>query len=69
METLEKAKNIAGKYLDYVYIGNVTGESNTICPNCKSVNIKRNMLNLTENKLVKDGKCFNCGYKISGVWS
>jgi pyruvate formate lyase activating enzyme len=67
METLEKARKIAEKYLDYVYIGNVAGESNTICPNCKSVNIRRNMLNLIENKLV-NGKCFKCGYKIAGVW-
>jgi len=68
METLEKAKQIAEKYLDYVYIGNVDGESNTVCPNCKSVVIRRSMLNLLENKLVKDGKCFKCGRKIDGVW-
>lgn len=67
METLEKAKKIAEKYLDYVYIGNVAGESNTVCPNCGSVNIKRNMLSLVENKMIK-GKCFKCGFNISGVW-
>jgi pyruvate formate lyase activating enzyme len=67
METLEKAKKIAEKYLDYVYIGNVAGESNTICPNCKSVNIRRSMLSLIENKLV-NGKCFKCSHKIAGVW-
>jgi len=67
METLEKAKKIADKYLNYVYIGNVSGESNTICPKCKSVVIRRSMLNLLENKLVK-GKCFKCNAKISGVW-
>jgi pyruvate formate lyase activating enzyme len=67
IETLEKAKEIAEKYLDYVYIGNVAGESNTLCPKCKSVNIKRSMLSLIENKLVK-GKCFNCGYRIAGIW-
>jgi pyruvate formate lyase activating enzyme len=67
IETLEKAKEIAEKYLDYVYIGNVAGESNTLCPKCKSVNIKRSMLSLIENKLVK-GRCFNCGYRIAGIW-
>jgi len=67
IETLEKAKKIAEKCLDYVYIGNVSGESNTICPKCKSVVIRRSMLSLVENKLVK-GKCFKCGYKIAGVW-
>ncbi len=67
METLEKAKKIAEKYLDYVYTGNVAGESNTICPKCKTVNIRRSMLSLIENKLV-EGKCFKCDYKIAGVW-
>jgi pyruvate formate lyase activating enzyme len=67
METLEKAKKIAEKYLDYVYIGNVSGESNTTCPKCKSVVIRRNMLSLIENKLVK-AKCFKCGKIIAGVW-
>ena len=67
METLEKARRIAEKYLDYVYIGNVAGESNTICPNCKSVVIRRSMLSLVENNLV-NGKCFKCGYKIADVW-
>jgi pyruvate formate lyase activating enzyme len=70
METLEKAKKIADKYLDYVYIGNVSGESNTLCPKCKSVIIRRSMLSLIENKIKdgNEGKCFKCGNKIPGVW-
>lgn len=67
METLEKAKKIAEKYLDYVYIGNVGGESNTICPKCKSVVIRRSMMDVNENKL-KNGKCFKCESQIAGVW-
>jgi pyruvate formate lyase activating enzyme len=67
METLEKARKIAEEYLNYVYIGNVAGESNTICPKCESVVIRRNMLSLIENKLVK-GKCFKCGKIIAGEW-
>jgi len=67
METLEKAKKIAEKYLDFVYVGNVGGESNTVCPKCKSVNIRRSMLNLLENKLIK-GKCFKCGNKVPGIF-
>jgi pyruvate formate lyase activating enzyme len=67
LETLEKAKEIAEKYLDFVYVGNVGSESNTVCPKCKSVNIRRSMLNLLENKLVK-GKCFNCKNKMPGVF-
>jgi pyruvate formate lyase activating enzyme len=67
LDTLEKARRIAEKYLDYVYVGNVAGESNTICPKCKSVVIRRSMLSLVENKLVK-GKCFKCGNKMPGVF-
>ena len=67
METLEKAKRIAEKYLDYVYVGNVAGESNTVCPKCKSVVIQRSMMSVIDNKL-KYGKCFKCGNKIAGVW-
>lgn len=67
LETLEKAKQIAEKYLNYVYLGNIGGESNTFCPKCKAIVIKRDMLSLTDNRLVK-GKCPECGEKIAGVW-
>ncbi|MBN2459642.1 AmmeMemoRadiSam system radical SAM enzyme [Candidatus Woesearchaeota archaeon] len=67
LETLEKAKEIAEKYLDYVYIGNVGGESNTLCPKCKSVVLMRSMMDVNENKL-KKGKCFKCSNIIAGVW-
>jgi pyruvate formate lyase activating enzyme len=68
LETLDKAKQIAEKYLDYVYVGNVSGESNTLCPKCKSVIIRRSMLSLVENKMIKD-KCFKCNHMIAGVWA
>lgn len=67
LATLEKAHDIAKKYLDYVYIGNVTGESNTHCPKCDALLIRRSMMSVLENKL-KDGKCPKCRHKISGVW-
>lgn len=68
METLEKAKQIAEKYLDYVYVGNIGGESNTICPKCKAKVIQRNALGPADNKLAK-GKCPGCSEKISGVFA
>jgi pyruvate formate lyase activating enzyme len=67
METLEKAKEIAEKYLDFVYIGNVGKESNTTCPKCKSIVVRRSMMDVNENKL-KNGKCFKCKNNIAGVW-
>ena len=67
LETLEKAKEIAEEYLDYVYLGNIGGESNTFCPKCKAVIIERGIFSPTEKK-VKEGKCPECGEKIAGVW-
>lgn len=67
IETLEKAKKIAEKYLDYVYLGNIGGESNTLCPKCKAVVIQRSFLGDSKNK-TKKGKCPKCSHKIAGVW-
>jgi len=67
LRTLEKAKEIAEKYLDYVYLGNIGGESNTHCPKCKTLVIQRNMLSLINNKLVR-GRCPECNKEIAGVW-
>ena len=67
MKTLEKAEEIAGKYLDYVYLGNIGGESNTACPECKAVVVKRSFFRGCKNML-KKGKCPKCGKVIRGVW-
>lgn len=67
METLEKARKIAEKYLDYVYLGNIGGESNTQCPKCKGTVIQRGIFSPSENK-AKNGKCPKCGERIAGVW-
>jgi len=67
LESLEKAKGIAEKYLDYVYLGNIGGESNTLCPRCGAVVIRRGVFGLVDNKLVQ-GKCPECDEKIAGVF-
>jgi len=51
--TLGKAKEIAEKYLDYVYIGNTGLRSDTLCPRCKSVMIERG----NTVRIVKDKCC------------
>ena len=61
---LIKAKDIAEKYLDYVYIGNIWGtDNNTYCPNCNTQLINRQgpgeILDLV------NGKCKKCGEKIN----
>ncbi len=72
VETLEKAREIAKKHLDFVYVGNVYIEDgeNTYCPNCKSLLIRRSGFGVTENKVKpgSPGKCFKCGNRISGIF-
>lgn len=65
--TLEKAHNIAKKHLDHVYLGNISGETNTFCGKCGEIVIRRGMMHVNENNL-KDGCCQKCGKAISGVW-
>jgi len=65
--TLIKAKDIAKKYLDYVYIGNVWGtDNNTYCPNCQSQLINRQ--GLGEIVGIKDEKCKVCGREINVIY-
>ncbi|MFA5993310.1 MAG: AmmeMemoRadiSam system radical SAM enzyme [Candidatus Pacearchaeota archaeon] len=66
IEILKKAEQIGKKYLNYVYIGNISEESSTFCPMCKSKIVERVLYN-TNNKLVKD-KCPYCNNKIPGVF-
>lgn len=64
--TLIRARNIAMKHLDYVYIGNTELESNTVCPKCKKILIYRRQYSI-ENNLIENNKC-DCGHIISGVF-
>lgn len=66
IKKLKKAYEIGKKYLQYVYIGNLHNESNTICPKCKNVVIERFGYNITS--YLNNGKCIYCGNKISGVY-
>jgi len=55
--------------LEYIYMGNVPGESNTTyCPNCRETLIQRSALSMISNK-IKDGHCPFCGNPIAGVFS
>ncbi|MBW2990284.1 AmmeMemoRadiSam system radical SAM enzyme [Candidatus Woesearchaeota archaeon] len=67
LETLEKAKAIAEKYLDYVYLGNVGGENNTYCPKCKARIVQRSLFIPVKINIEKN-KCVKCGQEIAGVW-
>ncbi|GAB4545129.1 MAG: AmmeMemoRadiSam system radical SAM enzyme [Anaerolineae bacterium] len=67
VETLRQAQEIgleAG--LHYVYLGNVAGESNTVCHNCGRTLIRRQGYWIAENQ-VRDGRCPVCGTVVAGV--
>ncbi len=69
LETLQKACSLGKREgLEYVYIGNVWGESeDTFCPKCGKPLLRRNGFIVEENK-VKDGKCPFCAKPIAGVF-
>jgi pyruvate formate lyase activating enzyme len=68
-ETLSSAFDIAKRYLDYVYLGNIfiEGTDKTRCPSCGSVVIERG--GYARNELNESGECPSCGEIIKGVWS
>jgi pyruvate formate lyase activating enzyme len=67
-QTLDKAKEIGQQAgLRYVYLGNVGGESNTVCHQCGKILIRRRGYWIPEKLLIK-GKCPDCGTVVSGVW-
>lgn len=69
-ETLHRARQIAREAgLRYVYEGNIFSEAtNTYCPNCNAILVKRSWHDVRENRL-RGGKCPQCAEAIPGVWS
>ncbi len=67
-ETLQTAYEIGKEAgLHYVYMGNIAGPSNTTCPHCSKVLVRRSGYHILENH-VTGGKCRFCGEAIAGVW-
>jgi len=69
-ETIRKAKKIADKYLNYVYVGNIhiDNADDTFCLKCKNPVIRRSGYSIIANDL-DNGKCSKCKTKIPGVWN
>ena len=66
--TLTKAAEIGKEEgLEYVYLGNVGGESNTYCPHCGSLLIRRRGYWIRKMN-IEFGKCGQCKTGITGVW-
>lgn len=65
LQAAQQAGRLAG--LEYVYLGNVAGESNTLCPNCGETLVRRTGYRIGPVNL-RDGKCKSCQHPIPGVW-
>ncbi|MBN2070356.1 MAG: AmmeMemoRadiSam system radical SAM enzyme [Candidatus Krumholzibacteriota bacterium] len=67
-DILKKAYDVARRFLDYVYIGNIfiEGTEDTVCPDCGEEVIKRSGYSVEMR--ISDGICRRCGKEIKGVW-
>ncbi len=69
LQTLQKAYKIAKKAgLHYVYLGNVSTDKDTLCPNCGNLLVDRRGFSLIKNR-IENGHCPKCNKKIEGIWS
>lgn len=71
MKTLEKAYGMGkASGLKYVYIGNVSAGSDTMCPSCGAALIERSGFSAEILQgAFKHGSCVKCGTEIEGVWT
>ncbi|MCE5250633.1 AmmeMemoRadiSam system radical SAM enzyme [bacterium] len=62
VETLLRGYEIAKKKLRYVYLGNVAvpGTSDTMCPSCGSVLVRRSYYSVSAAG-IRGGRCVSCG--------
>ena len=66
-ETIMLLQEVAEEYLDYVYTGNMQGAdggSDTRCPSCQSVVIRRSGYSTRITGLTDEGQCQSCGHQI-----
>ncbi len=69
VETLWDARDIGlAAGLQYIYLGNTPGASNTGCPYCGRLLIRRLGYTITANR-IEQARCYNCGEEIAGVWA
>jgi len=68
MKTLLRAQETGREEgLRYIYLGNTPGESNTSCPQCGRLLIRRHGYWIVEYHLL-NSCCPGCGRQIPGVW-
>lgn len=66
LESLFDFCDIAKKYLNYVYLGNITAcdSQNTICGSCGKIVISRYGNFVQKNGIDSEGNCTHCNHKI-----
>jgi pyruvate formate lyase activating enzyme len=68
LETILSLQEVASEYLDFVYTGNISGTmagSETLCPACHEVLIRRTGYHTIVTGLTSDGRCIHCREKIT----
>ncbi|HZJ76477.1 MAG TPA: AmmeMemoRadiSam system radical SAM enzyme, partial [Oscillospiraceae bacterium] len=61
LEIMVRSRDIAKKYLNYVYLGNMSDiDNSTYCPECKKLLIERN--NFFTNNYMDSNICPECGF-------
>lgn len=66
-ETIRRLSMVALEHLDYVYTGNMpayAGGSDTVCPSCGQMLIKRAGYEIKNTGLTSEGRCSVCGKNI-----
>jgi pyruvate formate lyase activating enzyme len=53
--------------LNYIYVGNLGVDSDTLCPGCGAALIQRRGYDLRRNRIAKENGCPDCGHRIAGV--
>ncbi|GFN21883.1 AmmeMemoRadiSam system radical SAM enzyme [Thermanaeromonas sp. C210] len=68
-ETMERAWEMARARLHYVYLGNIEHPraSNTYCPRCGSLVIRRRGYTVSPAGLTGEGACGRCGEKLAVI--
>jgi pyruvate formate lyase activating enzyme len=53
--------------LNYIYVGNLGVDGDTLCPGCGAALIQRRGYDLRHNRIARDNSCPDCGHRIAGV--
>lgn len=68
VKTMEQARAIGKKAgLRFIYLGNIAGDKDTVCPECEKVLISRRGYSIGQSG-IKKGLCSHCNTVIAGVW-